>query len=487
MTYSIKNFAQTTTYTVNDSSANTTALSITLLGKSLTNYGTYLNQNFVWLTENFSSPANSPPQNPVQGQHWWDSTYKFLNVYDGTSWNTVYGNLSSLYVNTSVTASTVSATTINTPTLNATTVNATTVNAANIGNTGANLIGYLTTVNQPNVVSLGTLVGLTSSGTIIAPTIGNTGANLTGYITTASQPNITSLGTLTQLTSSGNISATTANVYASYIIANNSLVTSSLIASGNITSRTANVYANYVIGNTGYAGLVLTNAQPYITTVGTLSSVSVSGGATVGNVITTNGVFYPNGLAFTTGSGTTYSNANVASYLPTYTGTFGALSGLTVNGAIVPSSNASINIGGSGTQYFNNIYAVNFLGTSTTAKYADLAEKYLPDADYEVGTVMMVGGSAEITQHNGSKVRAIGVISEYPAYMMNADQEGGVYVALKGRVPVKVVGPVKKGQALIGTAHGLAVAQTDDSQWMFAIALENFDDNTIQLIEAVIL
>jgi hypothetical protein len=100
---------------------------------------------------------------------------------------------------------------------------------------------------------------------------------------------------------------------------------------------------------------------------------------------------------------------------------------------------------------------------------------------------MMVGGNAEVTQHNGNKVRAIGVISEYPAYKMNADQVGGVYVALKGRVPVKVVGPVVKGQALIGTAHGLAVAQSDDSQWMFAISLENHEENTIKLVEAVIL
>ena len=157
-----------------------------------------------------------------------------------------------------------------------------------------------------------------------------------------------------------------------------------------------------------------------------------------------------------------------------------------VANSVLPTANTTVNIG-TAQATFANVYAVNFLGTSTTAKYADLAEKYLPDADYDVGTVMMVGGAAEITQHDGRKVRAIGVISEYPAYKMNADQEGGVYVALKGRVPVKVIGPVEKGQALIGTAHGLAVAQSDDTQWMFAIALENHNDKSIKLIEAVIL
>jgi len=162
------------------------------------------------------------------------------------------------------------------------------------------------------------------------------------------------------------------------------------------------------------------------------------------------------------------------------------LTGLTSSAAIIPSSNNSITLGNA-TAYWSTVYGVSFIGTSTTAQYADLAEKYLPDADYEIGTVMMVGGSAEVTQHDGRKVRAIGVISEYPAYKMNADQENGVYVALKGRVPVKVIGPVEKGQALIGTTHGLAVAQTDDSQWMFGIALENHPDKTIKLIEAVIL
>jgi hypothetical protein len=297
-------------------------------------------------------------------------------------------------------------------------------------------------------------------------------------------------------------------------------LTSGLVVAGNITAQTANVYGANHIANTAtfsaayyYAnglafqggvssisagtGVSVSSGTGAVTVsigqaVGTGSTptfagLTVSGAASVGNVITTNGVFYPNGLAFTTSSGgTTYSNTNVASYLPTYTGTFGTLSSITTSGAIVPSSNASVNLG-STSAYWNNVYAVNFLGTSTTAKYADLAEKYLPDAQYEVGTVMMVGGAAEITQHSGAKVRAIGVISEHPAYMMNSGLDGGVYVALKGRVPVRVIGPINKGQSLIGTAHGLAVAQTDDSQCMFAIALQDYNDRGIGLIEAVIL
>jgi len=213
---------------------------------------------------------------------------------------------------------------------------------------------------------------------------------------------------------------------------------SGLVAAGNITAQTANVYGANHIANTA------TYSAAY---------------------------YWANGTIFSTG--TTFS-------------------GGTITSSTVPSSNNSISLGSASNQYFANIYANNhygtsFFGTSTTAKYADLAEKYLPDADYDVGTVMMVGGAAEITKHSGAKVRAIGVISAYPAYKMNSDLDGGVYVALKGRVPVKVVGPVTKGQSLIGTAHGLAVAQTDDSQWMFGIALEDYSDSGIGLIEAIII
>lgn len=132
-----------------------------------------------------------------------------------------------------------------------------------------------------------------------------------------------------------------------------------------------------------------------------------------------------------------------------------------------------------------NISANLFDGTATAARYADLAEKYLPDAQYEVGTVVVIGGEKEITAGSEGD-RAIGVISAYPAFMMNKDLEGGVYVALKGRVPVKTVGKVLKGQRLIAGNNGAAVA-VDSSIDCFAIALESSDDSGIKMIEAVVL
>lgn len=125
-------------------------------------------------------------------------------------------------------------------------------------------------------------------------------------------------------------------------------------------------------------------------------------------------------------------------------------------------------------------------GTATSARYADLAEKYLPDADYDTGTVMVVGGDKEITASSWGD-RAIGVISAAPAFRMNMDLVGGVYVALKGRVPVKVSGSVKKGQRLIAANNGCAVAAVPHSNDVFAIALEDNDSTDVKLVEAVIL
>jgi hypothetical protein len=132
-----------------------------------------------------------------------------------------------------------------------------------------------------------------------------------------------------------------------------------------------------------------------------------------------------------------------------------------------------------------NIAAVLFQGTATSARYADLAEKYLADAEYDVGTVMVIGGSAEVTASSYGEL-AIGVISENPAYMMNSELEGGVYVALKGRVPIKVKGAVRKGDRLVAGDQGCAqVAQ--DRLDIFAVAMESSDDNEVKLIESVVL
>ena len=96
-----------------------------------------------------------------------------------------------------------------------------------------------------------------------------------------------------------------------------------------------------------------------------------------------------------------------------------------------------------------NFSAGVITATATAARYADLAERYLADADLEPGTVVCFGGEAEVTACNEENHHAVaGVVSTDPAYLMNAEADG-VAVALCGRVPCKVSGPVAKGDLLI--------------------------------------
>ncbi len=134
-----------------------------------------------------------------------------------------------------------------------------------------------------------------------------------------------------------------------------------------------------------------------------------------------------------------------------------------------------------------DITANLFKGTATSARYADLAEKYLTDKEYDTGTVVAVGGDAEVRSTVFGD-RALGVVSSNPAYMMNSELEGGTYIALKGRVPVKVIGSIRKGDRLVATDNGYAIhASFHQYPDVFAIALENNSNVEVKLIEAVIL
>ena len=104
---------------------------------------------------------------------------------------------------------------------------------------------------------------------------------------------------------------------------------------------------------------------------------------------------------------------------------------------------------------FANVTATAFNGTATYAKYADLAERYAADAEYAEGTVMAFGGDAEVTAAAGyASGKLAGVVSHKPAVAMNAeagDDATHPFIALQGRVPVRVEGDVKKGDILVAS------------------------------------
>ena len=95
--------------------------------------------------------------------------------------------------------------------------------------------------------------------------------------------------------------------------------------------------------------------------------------------------------------------------------------------------------------------ATNFLGVASSAKYADLAEIYSSDITYVPGTVVVLGGTKEITQSTQSyDTKIAGVISDKPAYLMNSAATG-LPVALMGRVPCLVTGKINKGDRLVSS------------------------------------
>jgi hypothetical protein len=142
-----------------------------------------------------------------------------------------------------------------------------------------------------------------------------------------------------------------------------------------------------------------------------------------------------------------------------------------------------------------DIWTTVLHGTATAAQYQDVAEKYVPDAEYLPGTVVSFGGEKEITLSTTEADTAIaGVISTDPGYMMGSEIEGGVYVALLGRVPCKVVGTIKKGDLIVSSGiPGVATSYKNlqpgspPQGSVIGKALENYDNfDQIGVIEVVV-
>ena len=161
------------------------------------------------------------------------------------------------------------------------------------------------------------------------------------------------------------------------------------------------------------------------------------------------------GVGITFGAGTGFSDEGNATIIFFGDGTpVFSMHKVSSTAEILPLGSGTRNIGRS-TKKFNTVYADVFNGTATRAYYADLAENYLADDEYNTGTVVVLGGDYEVT-HCTKKddTRVAGIISENPAHLMNSELGGDFVacVALKGRVPCKVIGRIKKGDLIVTSA-----------------------------------
>ena len=334
-----------------------------------------------------------------------------------------------------------------------------TIDPYNIGNTGHVIIngnlqvnGTTTTINS-NVVSTNDLTvnyannainsAAANGGGIEVGPIG--GAFITWLYNSTSNVWVSSLG----ISAVGNITG------------------GNILGGANVNATTHTGTTVSVTGNiTG--GNVLGGANVNATTH-TGATVSVTGNVDAGNLRT-------GGLVSATGAIT--GAAITGSSLTVSTGTI-------TGGNIVNANGNGIGNIGSSSLYFNTVFA-----KATSAQYADLAENYRADAAYEPGTVLEFGGDEEVTiSTTDSSKRVAGVVSTNPAYLMNAGLSGThvASVALTGRVPVKVEGPVAKGDLMVSNGNGRARACVDAVPVVGTIigkSLENFTggEGTIEVV-----
>ena len=142
---------------------------------------------------------------------------------------------------------------------------------------------------------------------------------------------------------------------------------------------------------------------------------------------------------------------------------------------------------------FRKIHAATFEGTATSARYADLAERFEADREYEPGTVVELGGHKEVTEVlNELSDDVFGVVSTAPAHLMNAGagtNKTHPPIAISGRVPVKVKGRVKKGDRLVSAGKGLARSAKKTEVSPFNVIGRSLTDKTsdgVGVVEAIV-
>lgn len=244
-----------------------------------------------------------------------------------------------------------------------------------------------------------------------------------------------------------------------------------------ITAKNTDAAPNFVTFVASQAGNLSTFTDSGFTWTPTTNTLGFTGGlitglnkATFAGGNTVNEIILPTNLADAL---TIRDNAGTPVDILDITTTTGAPSfnvktNMSITGNIVPNANSPTDsgqmLGASGNRW-NTVYATTFNGTATEALYADLAENYLADADYEPGTVLVFGGAQEVTVTNVKGDRRVaGVVTTNPAHLMNSALQGDhvAGVALQGRVPVKVLGKVQKGDLIVSSAIvGYGIADND--------------------------
>ena len=504
MSYIINKYNGDQLTVVEDGTINTT-LDVKLIGKNYAGYGEAQNENLVFLLENFAS--NTAPGKPIAGQIWFDSGPRKLKFYDGSKFRTTGGAEVSSTAPTGLTEGDFWWDTTNKQ-LSAwdgsdfilvgpqsagskiTQMRSRSVKASIA--TGGEMHAIIEAVVADDTIFIISTDAMFELDSVTNPingftkiqqgvTLRNTNNDAEEGIT---QTNHRYWGTATNADRLGGYTA------GDFIRANNA----------NFSTLVNFADVGYSVGNPNQRLWVYNESSLTPTIHNKINDVivfktTVTGGITKTPLKLVGADLLPGENLISSIGSTNLKFASI--YATVFSGTATQADSLNVGGnyrtASTSSSPSTIVARTSTDETINginvtagSIKAEYFSGIATTAYYADLAERYLADADYEVGTVVVIGGEKEVTASSIGQ-RAIGAVSENPAFMMNSHLEGGTYIALKGRVPVKVSGPVKKGDRMVAGDNGAASATNSHNADVFAIALEDNSSLDVKLVECVIL
>jgi hypothetical protein len=316
-------------------------------------------------------------------------------------------------------------------------------------------------------------------------TVTGSGLNTTGIITDGTmQIQTGSLTSVANIAAGGNVTVT-GNISGGNIVTGAEVIATGNVNGGNIIA-TAAVDAVTITQETGIFTTRANVQGATSSTTTTTGALLVAGGAGIVENVNIGGLVVVTGN-ITTASGN-ISGGNILTSGVASAGSLVTSTKLTVNSsdgvtAITNGGTDSVGNIGENSAKFNTIHAVTFSGVSTTAKYADVAEQYLADQEYEPGTVVSIGGVYEITSCGLGDYPA-GVISTDPAYLMNSGLTAGLPVALVGRVPVRIFGSVIKGQKVYSDLHGRASKNAGGQ--LVGISLEDNADEGEKLVECML-
>ena len=491
MSYTINHYNGTLLATVADGTVDTST-DLTLIGKNYAGYGQAQNDNFVWLLENFAN--TSSPANPLAGQIWFDSGNSKLKFWDGSKFRNTGGAETASTAPSGLTQGDFWFNTQSNQLYAWTGSTFTLIGPQEVvgsGTTQMQSVSVLDTNNTSHAIIQGIVNGNTVfviAGSDAPFTLNSTTNPITGF--DVIEQGVTLQYTLNAsngVTSSSQRfwgTATNAEKLGGYPISNFVLNTgtpqfSSLVNFSDTGFTVGSPISKLAIYNQSQTTPTIQNINGT-----TIQFQTLVQGSTVTPLILNGNSVTPGNTTANLGSAQ-LPWANV--YGTYHWGTAQQADALNVNNVYVTASTSATPGTIVARDSSSNIYANLFNGTATSAQYADLAEKYLTDAEYEAGTVVTVGGEAEVTASVSGDI-PIGVVSANPAYMMNSELAGGTYIALKGRVPVKVVGPINKGDQMIPTETGCAKsADNSSTPGIFAISLETSNHSGVKFIECIIL